>query len=131
MTAAKTIPNIILDSGGSNELTVYTTSAEKIYNKTLTKVTAPQSSANWASGPKDTKIVDLLRIETRYAVKGYIDSADETKLETLFNQGGVFNMTFKSSTFEINIEKLSIVDNNSNEQDETDIMFTAIVGVNL
>ena len=39
MTAVKTIANIILDSGGTNELTVYTESCEKIYSKKLTAIT--------------------------------------------------------------------------------------------
>jgi len=129
MTAAKTVANVILGTGGT-AVTIYTSSCEKIYSKATTKITPPQSTANWSAGPKDTKILDLLRIETRYAVKGYVDSSDESKIEDLFNQGGVFNMEYKSSTFSVNIEKLSITNNNSSEQAETDVMFTVIVGTN-
>jgi len=131
MVAAKEISNIVLDSGGTNELTVYTELCEKIYSKILKNLTPPQTKANWASGPKDTKVVDLLRIEIRYAVRGLIDSADESKFQNLFTSGGVFNMTYKSSTFSINIEKLTITDKNDKENDETEVMFTAIVGVDL
>jgi len=131
MTAAKTVPNIILDEGGSNELTVYTESCEKIYSKKIIGITPPQSTANYASGPKDTKIVDLLRIEVRFTVRGTIDSADETKLQTLFNAGGVFNMKWKGATLAINSEKLTITNDGKTENDETAIMYTALVGINL
>ena len=131
MTAAKTIANIILDEGGANALTVYTESCEKIYSKKLLGITPPQSTANYESGPKDTKIVDLLRIEIRFTVKGSIASADESKIQNLFNTGGVFNMLYKTATFSINSEKLTITNNGKTENDETEIMFTALVGVDL
>ena len=125
MTTAKTISNIVL--GGS--VTVYTTSVEKVFLKKITGITAPQSTANYGSGPKDTKIVDLLRIEGRFTVNGKIDSADESTLEGLFNAGGTFSMSWKGTSYNINMEKLSLTNKNDQEQDETDIMFTAIVGV--
>jgi len=131
MTSAKTVANIILDEGGSNELTIYTTSCEKIYSKKFTAVTPPQSTANYESGPKDTRIIDLLRIEVRFVVRGLIDSADESKIQNLFNGGGVINMKYKGSTFSINKEKLTITNDTKSENDETPIMFTALVGVNL
>lgn len=131
MTSAKTINNIILDSGGANQLTVYTFRCEKIYSKVLTSITPPQSTANRSDGPKNTMVVDLLRIQIRFTVNGYIDSADETKIQNLINSGGVFNMTYKGTSFKINFEKLVITDDSKGEQDETDIMFTAIVGVDI
>ena len=130
MTDSKILPNITLDSAGTNELTVYTTSCEKVYSKQLQGITPPQSTGNYGSGPKSTIIVDLLRIETRFTVKGYIDSADETKLENLMIKGGIFKMTWKSTDFYINFEKIQIVNDTKTEQDETDVMFTALVGTN-
>ena len=131
MTAAKTVANIILDEGGDNALTVYTESCEKIYSKKVTGITPPQSTANKGDGPKDTKIVDLLRIEVRFVVKGSIASADESNIQNLFNTGGVFNMKWNDTTYTINSEKLTITNDNKTENDETAIMFTALVGVNL
>lgn len=131
MTSAKTVSNVVLDSGGSNEVTVYTESFEKVYNKVLAKVTPPQSSANRASGPKSTKIVDLLRIEIRFTVRGTIDSASETKIEALMTQGGVFTLTWKSTNFNVNFEKLSVTNDNKTENDETPVMFTALVGIDI
>jgi len=131
MTSAKTVPNILLDESGSNELTVYTQSCEKIYSKKFTGITPPQSTANYGSGPKDTKIVDLLRIEVRFTVRGLINSADEAKIQNLFNAGGVFKMKYKTLTFTINMEKLTITNDSKTENDETPIMYTALVGINL
>lgn len=129
MTNAKTVPNIVLGLD-ENAVTVYTTSCEKIYSKKSSTITPPQSTANRTLGPKDTKIIDLLRVEIRYTVRGVIDSADEAKLQTLLTTGGVFNMNYKSENFNVNFDKLTITNNNNTENDETDVFFTVIVGVN-
>ncbi len=131
MTTAKTVSNIVLDSGGANQITIYTESCEKIKSKKLVGITPPQSTANYGSGPKNTKIVDLLRIETRFSVRGTIASADETKFENLMEAGGVLKMTYKSTDFFINFEKITITNDGKTENDETAIMFTSLVGVNL
>jgi len=129
MTAADDIPNITL---GPDAITVYTTSVEKIYSKKLVGVTPGQSSANWASGPKDTLIVDLLRVEIRFTVRGSIDSADQVAMENLFISGGVFDMVWDGTTYSIDMEKSTFtVAADKGEQDEKDILFTALVGVNI
>lgn len=130
MTAAEDIPNIILGAD-AGVVTVYTEKVEKIYSKKLVGITAPQSTANKGDGPKDTKIVDLLRIEVRFTVRGIIEDTDQAKVETLFNQGGVYNMTWDGSDFNINIEKLSIGKDAKNEASEKSIMFTCLVGVDI
>ena len=131
MTSVKTVANIILDEGGTNELTIYTESCEKVYSKKLVGITPPTSTGNYNAGAKDTKIVDLLRIEVRFSVRGLIDSDDESKIQNLFNAGGVFNMKWNGTTYAVNSEKLTITNDNKTEQDETSIMFTALIGVNL
>ena len=131
MVSAKTVANIILDEDGDNELTIYTESCEKVYSKILTAITPPQSSANRSSGPKDTKVSDLLRVQIRFTVRGTIDSANETKIQSLLTGGGVFKFTYKSTDFNINFEKLTITNNNKTENDETPIFFTALVGVDI
>ena len=130
MTAAEDIPNIVLGTGGS-AITINTTNVEKIYNKTLIKITAPQSTANWASGPKDTKIVDLLRIELRFSVDGFVNNTDQVALQNLFLAGGVFNMTWDGYSYNVNIDKLSITKSAGAENSEKPIKFTAVVGVNI
>jgi hypothetical protein len=44
--------------------------------------------------------------------------------------GGVFKFTYKTVDYNINFEKLTILNDNKYENDETPIQFTAIVGVN-
>lgn len=126
-----TTSNMVLGTGGS-AVTVYTENVRKIYSKTLTKITPPQSTSNWASGPKPTKIVDLLIIEIRFLVIGHINSTDQTALEGLLTAGGVFNMTWKGDNYNINMEKFEIVDADSKkENDELSVTFTTLVGVNI
>lgn len=127
----KTIANITLGTGGS-AVTVYVTQCEKVMKKTIVAVTPGQSTANKSLGPKSTKIVDLQRIETRFVVSGYIDGADESKFEALMTGGGVFNLTWKLVDYNVNFEQFSIKEGGkAGEQDETDITFTALVGVNI
>lgn len=130
MTAAEDIPNILLGTGGS-QFTVYTTKVEKIYSKKLVGITPPQSTANWAAGPKDTRIVDLLRIEIRFSVNGHVDDGDQAALEALFLSGGVFNMSWDGTDYDINIEKLTITKDAKKENAEKTIMFTCLIGVNI
>ena len=40
--------------------------------KTLVLLTPPQSSINWSSGKKDTKMLDLQRIEERVTIDGML-----------------------------------------------------------
>lgn len=123
--------NITLGTG-EGAITLHTTTVKKIYSKLLIKITPPQSTSNWESGPKDTKIVDLLRIEIRFTVNAYIDSTDQSALEALVNGGGIFNMTWKGINYNINVEKIEIDEFDSKEEtDEIKIMFTALVGVNI
>ena len=130
MTAAEDIPNIVLGTGAT-AITVQTTSVERIFNKLLTTITPPQSSINWGVGPKTSKIIDLLRVELRFSVRGYIDSDDESKLEDLFNNGGVFNLTWNGTNYNINMDKLTIKKEGKEEQNTRNITFTAIRGVNV
>jgi len=125
-----TVINIVLDQGGSNELIVYSTLIEEIFNKKLTAINPPQSTANWSSGPKATRIVDLLRIEERFSVTGYIDEGDKSKIKDLFKQGGVFNMTYEDGTISINMDKLTL-SKETTENDERGVQFTCIKGVNI
>ncbi len=122
--------NIILDQGGVNELTVYTMQIEEIFNKKLTNITPPQSTANRSSGPKNTLIVDLLRVEDRYSITGYINESDKSKLINLFKIGGVINFTYEDGTITINMDKLTLT-KNSDENNERQVQFTCIRGVNI
>jgi len=133
MTAAK---NIILDKDGTNELTVYTTTVEELQSKNLIVIAFPQSKANWASGPKTVKHVDLLRITQRFNIDGIILSSDREKFKNLMNQGGVFAFDYNGDSFTVNFEKFSIKqrpeDDTENVQpDNYDVKFSVVVGENI
>lgn len=125
MTAALTV----IDVGGSNQLTVYDEKIEYVLTKTLIKINPPTSTANWTNGPKDTKVIDLLRIDELYNVTGHINSADESKLKGAAKAGGVLNVTIKGASYTANFEKLTIA-NDGRENDELPVMFTLVIGVN-
>ena len=131
MTQADDLNNMVLGAG-AQEFTAYVTSFEEIQTKVLIKITSPQSSANWDSGPKTTKIVDLLRVEVRFVVTAYVENADKDKLKDLHKNGGTFPMTWEGTEYDINTEKISMKKTTKDgEQLERTITFTAIKGVNL
>jgi len=100
--------NIVLDKGGSNQLTVYTTIVEEIMNNKITKVVPATGTANVGSGPKDTKLVNLLKITKLFIVDGKILSADRTKLKNIFDAGGTIVMEYSGTDYNISLEKISI-----------------------
>lgn len=130
MTQADDVDNIIIGTGGG-AVTIYTELVEHIYAKIFTNISPPQSSANWASGPKSTKIVDLLRLTIKFTVRGSIESTDTSKVQTLLFAGGVFNMTWDGNNYNINVEKLVLTKGKSGEQNKRDIFFTCVVGVDV
>ena len=121
---------IITDS--ATVIVVYVELVDEIYNKLLKLIKKPQSSANWDRGPKDTKIVDLLRVEYRYSIRGYIDSASKTDIQALFIKGGIFLMYWDGSRFDVNMDKLTVSKSSKfGEQDERKVIFTVVEGINL
>ena len=133
MTAAKTVTVIVLDSGGTNELTIYPQRIEEVHNKVLSKITEPIDTAEYTEGPNATLILDLLQVEKRYTVTGFCSSSDVAKLRNVFNAGGVVKFTYQSADQNINFEKLQIVEDtrSEGEQDQTKVVFTALVGEDL
>ena len=130
MTSEDDIPNIILDEGGSNEITLYTARVKRNRTKMIQKIVSPQSTANWSLGPKDTKLIDLLRIELRFTINCHINSADIAKFDNLIEGGGVFNMKWNGTTYTVNSEKDEINWGNGT-QDEKPLTFTVLVGVDI
>lgn len=128
---------IVLDSGGQN-LTVYTSRVEQITNKMLAPLTFPQTGQNYAEGPKDTKILDLLRIQTRFNIDGKIIFTDKSKLTNINNAGGVFTMDYAGTSYNVNFEKFAIMDDSGkidrkgvNDPEWLGVKFSVLVGENL
>ena len=71
------VGNIVL-SKGSLSVTIYPNEIPEEYANKLTVLPIPQTASNQASGPKDTKILDLLRLTHTLIIKGYL-TASATK----------------------------------------------------
>lgn len=131
-----TATNIILDKGGVYETIIYTTSVSEEYNKKLTSFTPPVSSGKQEAGviAKDTKIVDLLRVERKIIIKGYVSETDKLKLIDLYEKGGSTTWSFNSIDFDCNLEKLAIKTESrdktgSGESDDLDVDITGLKGI--
>ena len=140
--------DIVLTKSGT-QVTIFTTKIEEILQKTITKITPPVSSANWVddgSGAKDTKIVDLLRIESKFSVDGWLvtshgsgdtNSDVATKrtdlINKMFKAGGVIVMAWQGTNYNIMIDKLQVTQDPEDEDTVTKmkVKFTAIVGENI
>ncbi len=128
---------IVLDSANQN-LTIYTLKVEEIIAKTINKITSAQTSKNWSSGPNTTKVIDLLRVEKRFNIDGWIAYSDRSKINNINNAGGVFTLDYAGSTYNVNFEKISkvedarIVDRNvSNDPAWLFVKFSVLVGENM
>jgi len=120
-----TTANLTIDG-----VTIFTAQVEEILNKKLTNITPPTSTGNYSVGPKTTKVVDLLRIEERFSVRGAINESDKAALKGAFRGGGVVDFVWDGETFKVNMDKLSIK-KDTREDDHRDITFTCIVGENI
>ena len=132
--------NISLHTGGANALTVYTINIEEIKSKKIIPIVPGTATANWIVGPKDVKIIDLLRVETRFNVDGYIDAADRSKFRNIIAAGGTFTMTYAGVAYTVNMEKFSIFERGEFQEDTSspsdnpqqyDVKFSLLVGVNV
>lgn len=111
-------------SGSGKTVTIHSTpDDEENLTKNLTLITVPVSTQAQSTGStaSTTKILDLLmKCERRITIKGYLitgtvsgdtsstASGRKEDLKTIFLAGGVCSMTYESSTFNVNMEKLSI-----------------------
>ena len=106
---------------GGKTVTVYTDTVAENFTNKIFIITPVQSAANQASGPKDNKIVDLLRIVHQFVIKGYIiGTADKTVKEVKEDlvsiyegagtTAGVITLTFDTDTYSGFIEKLNVVE---------------------
>jgi len=113
-------------SKGALTVTVYPQeTAEEISNK-LTILPIPQTAANQATGTKDTKILDLLRLTHTLIVRGYITAsnsytAKEVKaqlisiIEGASINGGVCTLVYDGDSFEGYIEKFIITEKSQDD----------------
>lgn len=98
--------NIILDNGGSNQLTINSTQVEESRINELNSFTPPTTSVNYTNGAEKTIIINLLKIQLRFLIDGEIAYSDRTKLRNIFENGGTVVMTYAGENFNVVLEKL-------------------------
>jgi hypothetical protein len=140
-----TTTNIIFVKSGV-QVTIHTTKIEQNITKTVINWTQPTPKGDWSSqggtGVKTTKVVDLLRNESRFTVDGFIQtdfgvgdtSADvegkRTDLLGMLNAGGAQVMGWNGATRTVHIDKLSITQEPLDDDTSTtySVKITAIQG---
>lgn len=126
----KTTGDEYLITDSATVVVVYVEHMDEVGNKILKIIKAGRGSAKWELGPQDASILDLLRVEFRYSVRGFIASSDKVNFFALLKKGGIFNMTWDGGNHDVNIDKLSIAKGAKfGEQDERRVIFTVIEGV--
>jgi hypothetical protein len=115
-------PNILMAKALVNEFEVDTEQVEQVAEKQLKLITTPN---------RETRILDLVRVEFRYIVDGSIHSDDEDKFWELFDRKGVFPFSYKGVDYLGNIEKLSITNSSKREDPNMEVKFTLIRGTNI
>jgi len=116
-------------SKGDYSVTVYATEIDEEYSNKIFNIIPPQSKSSQGSGPKDVKLVDLLRITHQIAIKRAYITASDTKtakevkddLKSIFNggdeNGGEVTLTYDGDSFTGYIEKLGITEDANDEPD--------------
>lgn len=126
------IPDPIISLAGTS-VTIRATSVDEEYVNPVFTITPPTSTPNQGSGPKDTWIVNLLRITQQFIIHGYVDASDRSTLRTMFKTGDLKNNNCTLSWDGLEggaiagvIEKLVLHRPGSEEQEEwpVDITFT-------
>jgi hypothetical protein len=101
------VNNVTLTKG-STVVTIYTARVVEDVVKDLRKIKPPTSSGKRDVGAKDVKILDLLIIEERFTISGFVDVADKATLRGLVTSGGTMSLAWDGDTIEVNCDKLSI-----------------------
>lgn len=129
------LSNVIIDYGGANQITVHTTRINEVITKTIPVIKPPQTSGNRAEGPKTTKLIDLLRMEERYTISGYISYADRLTLKNIIKAGGSFDVWVLGDQIPCNSDKIEIntvptdSDNANDVEDfQHEVTITLVVG---
>jgi len=79
--------NIQLSKGGTT-VTIHTIEFDENRDNDLTPISLPQPKQKQANGPKDTKILDLLKLTIEFKVVGHLDETNRNKLITLTKGAG-------------------------------------------
>lgn len=109
--------NEITLTKGAFTVTIGTAEIDENYSNKLSLITPPQVKNNQDSGPKDNKIIDLLRVTHEFLIRGYLTgtaskTAKEVRedLRNIFKgaqaKGGVVTMVYDGDSYTGYIEKV-------------------------
>ena len=128
---------------GSYSVTIQTVTINAEYKNKLTVLSFPQSKSNQASGPKDNKIIDLLKLTHSLAIKGAITSTtDRNSLISIFKGGGVSGqaatLTYSShpdTPLSVFPETLTVIENSKDtdtaNQYKYEVALTLVEGISV
>ena len=141
--------NIII-SGNGKQVTISTEKVEKNFTNVLTIINIPQSTGNKESGPKDSKIINLQRIEIRFTIDGTLKTGLGTNdtsstatgkyddLEYMYKIGGdkqnLLTLNYRGTDFKMVMDKLSISEKSTDEEtapSSYEIKLTCVIGVGM
>jgi hypothetical protein len=112
------MPNEVILSKGSYSTTVYTRRIEDGFKNKLTTITPAKGKGSQADGPKDTKVVDLLRLTRSFRIDGFVlSNTDKSNLIKIVEgagiNGGTITLTFSeggdATSFDVFIESIIFV----------------------
>jgi hypothetical protein len=112
---------VITKSGTEYSVTIMTSELVENWDNKISYIRPPQSKQKQDSGPKDTKVIDLLIITHTLVVKGTITPDDSNTSKTikdnliaLFKGGGISStpctVSYDGDNYNMFIEKLMIVE---------------------
>lgn len=75
---------------GASAVTIYVNKIDDSFENKIFQITPSTPKGKQADGPKDTKVVDLLRITRRFKITGFIlSNTDKTNLICILEGGGI------------------------------------------
>jgi hypothetical protein len=112
---------------GAYSVTIYATSIRDTLSNKLFSITPPTGTSKQDSGPKSNKIVDLLRINRKFTIKGFVlNATDKSNLVAIFKgaqqKGGEATLSYPDggdgTSYSVYIESADITQKSDDEPDE-------------
>lgn len=127
--------NVTLEKGGTTA-TIHTEELTENRDNSLITSALPQTKQKQENGPKDTRIIDLLRLTVEFIIRGRVDETNKNNLITISNgagTSGTITMTYDShpdSPLQVAMSKCMIKKNSQdkNTDKEYEVQLTLIEG---
>jgi hypothetical protein len=128
---------------GAFSVTIQTIEISEDYNNTLSLISQPTTKQKQSTGPKDIKVIDMLKINHTIVVRGVLtNTTDRNNLIKIFEgaeiAGGSATITYDThpdTPLNMYPEKLTIKENSidkaTNNQRKYEIQITLIEGISI